>query len=303
MNRFSITVFTPTYNRAHSLPQLYESLCGQDCTDFEWIVVDDGSTDGTKRLIDTWKEEGNINIRYYYQENAGKMAAQNFAVDIADSELFVCLDSDDRLSFQAISKCRDFWNNFKGEICGFVTYKDLSNILSKGHIVDILKKAENEFTGKAVHLTDILESGLFGETAIFTRTDILRQNKFPSFQGEKFVTDAYLWEKLDSKYRFGLMPFISQICTYNPDGYSFNYRRLLFANPLGYRAYHNQRIALGLPGKIKSAICYDAISARIGFKGFLKDAASPFLYALMLPAGIAKYILDSLKLKTFGKVC
>lgn len=308
MNRFFLTVFTPTYNRAHTLGSLYDSLCSQTMPDFEWIVVDDGSTDNTRELVEGWIAEKKISIRYFYQENSGKMAAHNFAVDAADSDLFLCLDSDDRLFETAVYRCSNFWKskvNEAGmeEICGFVTYKEFSNNVCIEPGMRFLDKVRSSFENKAVHLADLRQAGCFGETSIIARTDILRKHKYPVFKGEKFVTDAYLWEQLDSQYLFYVLPYFSQLCTYNTDGYSFDYRRLLFSNPQGYRAYHNQRVRLGLSGKLKSAICYDSISARIGFKGFLSNAASPLLYFLMLPGGICKYLIDSIKLKSFGKLC
>ncbi|MBQ3382395.1 MAG: glycosyltransferase family 2 protein [Bacteroidales bacterium] len=304
MNRFSLTVFTPTYNRARTLPALYESLCSQERGEFEWIVVDDGSTDGTRELAEKWIAENKIDMRYFYQENSGKMSAHNFAVDVACSELFMCLDSDDSLSPQAVSKILDFWKNTtggKGEnmLCGVVSYKDFSPAGRKADILKTLLRAKSLFEGKLVHLKQIKKAGLFGEMAIIVKTDVLRKHKFPVFEGEKFVTDAYLWEKLDSEYVFALMPYVTQNCAYSPDGYSFNYRQLLFSNPLGYRAYHNQRVKLGSGGRLKSAICYDAVSARMGFRGFLTGAASPLLYIAVLPLGLGKYLLDSFHLKTF----
>ena len=87
-----LTIFTPTYNRAYILPKLYESLCVQTCQDFEWLIVDDGSTDNTQELVKEWIEDKKISVRYVYQENRGKMQAFNKAVSLSESELFVCVD-------------------------------------------------------------------------------------------------------------------------------------------------------------------------------------------------------------------
>ena len=97
-----LTIFTPTYNRAYILNKLYESLCVQTCQDFEWLIVDDGSTDNTKELVDTWMGEGRIAIRYVYQQNGGKQRAFNKAVALTNSELFVCIDSDDQLTTEHV---------------------------------------------------------------------------------------------------------------------------------------------------------------------------------------------------------
>src|SRR5690554_1988606 len=91
----AITVFTPTYNRAHTLPRLYQSLLDQIFRDFEWLIVDDGSTDGTKELVEGWIAEAAIQIRYIYQPNGGKHTAFNRGVREARSPLFASIDSDD----------------------------------------------------------------------------------------------------------------------------------------------------------------------------------------------------------------
>ncbi len=301
MDRYSITIFTPTYNRAHTLPELYQSLCFQSCKDFEWIVVDDGSTDGTNKLIEGWIGEKKISIRYFFQENAGKMAAHNLAVDHSRSDWFMCLDSDDKLFDQhVVDNCIHFWQQMSAslseevlsKVCGIISYKSIRenhNLFPRGM--------------QNVHLSELRRSGYKGETVIMVKSAILTSHKFPHFEGEKFVTDTYLYEQLDKDHIFLLMDSPTQICKYNPDGYSFNYRRLLFSNPLGYRAYHDQRIALGQDGKLKSAICYDAISIRIGMKSFLSSSSAPLLCILMLPAGFCKYLIDSYHLKTFKSLC
>ena len=102
-----LTVCTPTYNRAHTLPRLYESLVRQTSQDFEWLVVDDGSTDNTRELVDGWVAEGRIRIRYVYKENGGKPSAHNLGVRMAAGELFFCVDSDDYLTDNAVEVIRN----------------------------------------------------------------------------------------------------------------------------------------------------------------------------------------------------
>ena len=105
-----LTVFTPTYNRAHTLPRTYQSLCRQECKDFVWLVVDDGSTDGTADLVRSWQQEANgFEIRYLYKENGGMHTAHNAAYEVIDTELNVCIDSDDCLADGAVKKILDKW--------------------------------------------------------------------------------------------------------------------------------------------------------------------------------------------------
>ena len=103
-NDYIFTVFTPTYNRAHTLSRVYKSLADQTFKNFEWLIVDDGSTDGTKVLIEKWTEEASFPIRYFYQENQGKHIAHNLGVKKARGELFLSLDSDDTCVPEALER-------------------------------------------------------------------------------------------------------------------------------------------------------------------------------------------------------
>ena len=107
-----LTVFTPAYNRAHTLPRTYESLLRQDCKDFVWLVIDDGSTDNTAELLSQWQKKDNgFEIKYIYKENGGMHTAHNTAYENIDTELNVCIDSDDMLADGAISSILKLWEN------------------------------------------------------------------------------------------------------------------------------------------------------------------------------------------------
>ena len=105
----TLTVFTPTYNRAHTLPRLYQSLCAQTSDDFEWLVIDDGSTDGTRDLVAQWKEDDVIPIHYIYKENGGLYTGYNVAYLTIETELNVCIDSDDAMPADAVEKIVMIW--------------------------------------------------------------------------------------------------------------------------------------------------------------------------------------------------
>ena len=105
----TLTVFTPAYNRAHTITRTYESLCRQTCKDFTWLVVDDGSTDGTRALIEQWIAAGVIDIRYIYQANQGMHGAHNTAYRNITTELNTCIDSDDYMPDDAVQQIVDFW--------------------------------------------------------------------------------------------------------------------------------------------------------------------------------------------------
>ena len=111
-----MTIFTPTYNRAHTIGRTYESLKKQNCKEFIWLIIDDGSTDNTSKLVEQWKNEScGFEIRYIYKENGGMHTAHNIAYENIDTELNMCIDSDDCVAEGAVKKILDKWEKIKNE--------------------------------------------------------------------------------------------------------------------------------------------------------------------------------------------
>ena len=122
----TLTVFTPTYNRAHTLPRTYESLLRQTCKDFEWLVIDDGSTDGTAGLVRGWIEENRIPIRYIYKENGGLYTGYNKAYEVIETELNVCIDSDDFMPDNAVELITGYWKEHGSDEYAGITGLDFT---------------------------------------------------------------------------------------------------------------------------------------------------------------------------------
>lgn len=285
-----LTIFTPTYNRAYILPQLYDSLCEQTCQDFEWLVVDDGSTDHTKELVEGWINEKKISIRYVCQENGGKMRAYNKAVTLSETELFVCIDSDDQLASEFVVKdSLAFWNEHKNDrtdkkIAGMISLRRSSYGSDISHVPAFGSSAN-------------LRSYYDGETTSFVLTDILRNYPYPSYEGENFITDNYIYDGMDEKFLFMFHPYYSQKCDYHEDGYTMNYRRLLFKNPRGHREYHAQRIRLHKEDIVKSMICYISLSLFIKDHTMFSESPNKGLTFLLYPFGCLKYLYDCYMLR------
>ena len=223
-----LTIFTPTYNRSYILPALYESLKKQDRLKFVWLIVDDGSTDDTKQLVSQWIREGNIKIHYYYQNNAGKMAAHNFAVDICDTELFFCVDSDDYLLDNVVSDIITFWSDtrFTETLSGIVAYRKMIGLKNEEH--------SNFGTNKKrAKLRECLQN-YKGETALVFRTSILKKYKFPIIPGEKFISEMYIYNKIDDNYDMLVVKEDFVACQYQIDGYTQNLHKIIARNPKGY---------------------------------------------------------------------
>ena len=281
-----LTIFTPTYNRAYILPKLYESLCVQTCQDFEWLIVDDGSTDNTQKILDSWLEENRISMRYVLQENGGKMRAFNRAVSLSESELFVCIDSDDQLiSERVIEDSLVYWDNHKND----VSNKRIAGMISGKKV----RNNKSDFT-HVPHVGTInkLIKTYGAETTIFLLTEVVKHHPYPSFKGENFITDVYIFDQIDEEYVFLFHSYYSQQCAYRGDGYTFNYRRLLYDNPRGHREYHAQRVSLKKEGWLKSVICYISMSLFVRDHTLFSKSPNLFMTVLLYPLGCMKYLYD-----------
>lgn len=191
----TLTVFTPTYNRAHTLGRTYESLCRQTLQDFEWLVIDDGSTDGTRALVESWQHKARIPIRYIYKENGGLYTGYNTAYANINTELNVCIDSDDFMPDNAVEIIVNYWKeNGSMEYAGITGLDFLlngdpiggyfPNSLKKGHLIDLkLKKLHN------------------GDTKQVMRTDLMKKvSPLIGFPGEKNFNPAYMTYQVDDDY-------------------------------------------------------------------------------------------------------
>ena len=192
-NKRLLTIFTPTYNRAHTLPRTYESLCRQTCQDFEWLIVDDGSTDNTKLLVEGWIKERRVLLRYIYQENGGLYTGYNTAYANIETELCVCIDSDDYMPDDAVEKISKRWNarNKTTEYCGIVGLD--FNVVDKQPIGG--KFPQNVTSG---YYSDVKQKG---DTKEVMRTDLMRTvSPMIGFPPEKDFNPFYMIAQIVDKY-------------------------------------------------------------------------------------------------------
>lgn len=259
--RKELTIFTPTYNRAYILPALYRSLVIQTNLDFEWIIVDDGSTDNTKKIVENWIYENRINIRYYYQSNAGKMQAHNVGVEKSSSHLFMCVDSDDYIYPTSVQKIIECWKEEvdNDKICG---------ILAPRKMLD--SQYENlEYThinSTYITLEQYNNINKFrGETALIFRTEVLKQYLFPKIENEKFITEDYIYSQINYRYKFKFLKAYIIACRYQEDGYTKHYKELIIKNPQGYLLYFSLKshLASSIRLKIKYLLLYIAMSQHL----------------------------------------
>lgn len=240
-----ITVFTPTYNRGYIIEQLYHSLQRQTYQDFEWIVIDDGSTDDTERKFQIFENDNNhFPITYKKVKNGGKHRAINLGVKMAQGEMFFIVDSDDYLTDDALENIvriedtipKDQKTQFAG-VCGECGYS-IDQIMG------------TTFAGDTLDITmlDRKKNGITGDKAEVFYTDILKKYPFPEFEGENFITECVVWDKIAADgYMLRFFNKIIYIAEYLEDGLTKNSFAMFDKNPKGYGLYIYQ---CGLYGQI-----------------------------------------------------
>lgn len=234
----TLTVFTPTYNRAYCLHQCYESLKRQTCKDFEWLIIDDGSTDHTKQLVERWRAESAVPITYVYQDNQGMHGAHNTAYETIRTELNVCIDSDDYMPRDAVENIVCFWKKHGSRrVSGLVGL----DAFPDGSIIGT-KLPEDRTTSTLFDLYH--KHGVKGDKKLVYRTELTRSYPYPLFDGERYVGLAYKYYKLDEQYELLLMNKVLCCVEYLPDGSSLNMLSQYRNNPKGFAFYRKELMQL-----------------------------------------------------------
>jgi len=193
------TVFTPTYNRAHTLDRVFNSLCEQTSRDFEWLLVDDGSSDNTKELIATWMKMADFSIRYFWQENSGKHVAYNLGIREARGQMFGVLDSDDALMPNALDRLFKLWNE--------IPECERSSFCSIG---GLCRDQDGAVIGSSFPISPFdttAQESLFvhrirGEKFVVRRTDVFRRYPFPEIAGTNYIPEPLVGLQIGQSYKF-----------------------------------------------------------------------------------------------------
>lgn len=240
MNKKLITVFTPTYNREHLLPRLFESLCNQTLYNFKWLIVDDGSTDNTKSLVTQWQKETTFfQINYIYKNNGGLHTGYNTAIENIDTELCMCIDSDDWCPNNAIEKITDIWNKIDNEnYIGFIGLDAYEN----GKIVgDMFPDDLKEM----YRYEQNLKYKISGDKQEIYKTEILKK-VFPqkTYKGEKNFNPSYSFIKADKFGKLYVTNDIFRIVEYQETGMSDSMIWQYFNSPNSFAEIRKQQMVL-----------------------------------------------------------
>ena len=278
-----LTIFTPAYNRAHTLPRTYESLLAQDCKDFVWLIVDDGSSDNTADLVKEWQEKKNgFEIRYIYKENGGMHTAHNTAYENIDTELNVCIDSDDRLSSGAVKKILSKWEQIKNR--GYAGIIGLDADMNDGKIIGQgFPDGMTETT-----LAGYYASGGSGDKKLVYRTEVINQYPpYPVFKGERYLALAYKYRLIDQDYKLAVLDEVLCDVEYQADGSSMNMFRQYLRNPNGFAFW--RKVCMQYPERkgrvILDCIHYCSSSQLAHNRNYIKESPRPLLTILCTPLG------------------
>ena len=224
-----VTILTPTYNRKNLLIQLYNSLQKQIAKNFEWLIIDDGSTDGTYTIIDNLRKNANFNIEYKFKENGGKHTALNYAYQFISTPLTFIVDSDDKLTSDATLYIEKVYNKYKNEkdLCGFsfLRAKNNGECLSNYNIKkDGLKESYVECR---------INRGINGDMAEVWLTNCLREYPFPEIENEHFLGEDVVWIRMSEKYKMRFFNKVIYISDYLQDGLTNNRRKYNILSPNG----------------------------------------------------------------------
>ena len=283
-----LTVFTPAYNRVHTINRTYESLLAQECKDFSWLIVDDGSTDNTAELVNSWQKKDNgFDIKYVYKENGGMHTAHNTAYENIDTELNVCIDSDDMLSKDAVLKIKEKWEQVKDK--GYAGIIGLDADMNTGKIIG--KGFPDGMTETTV--IGYYTAGGAGDKKLVYRTDII--NKYPAypvFEGEKYVALAYKYRLIDQDYKMAVLDEVLCDVEYQQDGSSMNMLKQYVRNPKGFAFW--RKVCMQYPESRKRAFieCVHYVSSSLFAKNksFLKESPKKLLTVAAIPFGVTLYI-------------
>ena len=287
----SLTVFTPTFNRAHTLPRLYRSLCNQFCTDFEWLVIDDGSTDGTAELVQEWIKEDIIPIKYVYKENGGLYTGYNVAYLTIETELNVCIDSDDSMPGNAVERILKTWKDRGSDryagIIGLDVDMDSGKPIGGSFPENMSECYLHDLYTKRIHR---------GDTKQVMRTDLMRSvAPMKGFPGERYFNPIYMLLQVCDNYPLLVLnEALCQVEYQEGDSMSSNIWRQYLDSP---RSFAKMRLLVmglkrGSPlNNLRNAIHYvaECIIAR-DRDWFVNTTSKPLTVVAIIP-GLLLFVL------------
>lgn len=223
-----LTILTPTYNRCDLLPKLYQSLQKQTNKNFQWLVIDDGSTDNTGEYMKNIHED-NFIFEYHYKTNGGKHTALNYAHKYIKGEFVCIVDSDDFLTEDAVEVIENDWNKYRdNNNIGIISYQKGG---IHGETISKTAIAPDYYISDHIHFR--VNHWIGGDCAEVVRASLIKKYPFPVLQNECFLSESWLWNNLAQNYQTVYRRKTIYICEYLAGGLTKSGRALRMHNPLG----------------------------------------------------------------------
>ncbi len=306
MANVTFTVFTPTYNRKHTLPRVFDSLYQQTFRDFEWLIVDDGSTDDTQTLVRQWQAKADFPIRYVYQQNRGTHTAYNRGVQEANGELFLPAGSDDAFVPEALERFYHHWQQIpRAERVRFAGVSGHCKDQNGIHHGNYFPSSPLDSDAEEI----VFKYKSRGEKWGFARTDVMREFPFPEPEGVKFVPESYVWFRIARRFK---MRFINEeLRIYFTDGsdrltgqsrYNIAAGRAFFADTLNFSIRWLPHAPLNFIKIAASYVRYctlrgDSLATQLGR---LDNVHAKFLWLVGWPIGWAVAKVDGFRSKSLS---
>lgn len=291
----SLTIFTPTYNRAKLLERCYRSLQRQSSKDFIWFIIDDGSSDNTHEVAEKWiSEQRDFEIRYYYKENGGLHTAYNEAIAHLETELAVCIDSDDYLPDNAVEIIIDFWKKNGSNQYAGITGLDYDANTNK-NIGGYYPKNK-----KSINLIDVLVGRyptVYGDKKHVVRSELYKQvAPMKSYDGEKNFNPHYFHLEISRNFDFLILNENLCYVDYQESGMTNNMLWQYYNSPNSFAEIRLQYLSfdnLPLKFKIKSCVHYDSSCILAKRKAFISRCSNKVIAVLCVPVGfvLSRFIL------------
>ena len=286
-----LTILTPTYNREVQLKDLFESLQKQTVKSFEWLIVDDGSSDTTKNTIENFTRRSAFPIKYVYKNNGGKHTALNVGIKLITSDLVFIVDSDDILTDGAVETILTYHKKYKGYdgLCGYSFLRMYPDGKINGKLFP-----KNEWIASLIE-SRINSDDASSDKAEVYYTDILKQYPFPEYEGEKFLGEDIVWIRIAKKFKMVHINEAIYIGAYLQEGLTNNRRKHNIESPVGCmnRAKEFMSSDIKMKYRLKGALQYIIYGkfAKQSFTSLMKNTPNKSLTLCAIIPGVLLYYL------------
>lgn len=299
--KYTFTIFTPTYNRARTLHRVYESLKAQTFRDFEWLIIDDGSTDNTRELVKGWRRQADFPIRYFWQPNQGRHIAFNHGVQKAQGELFLPFDSDDACVPEALARLKYHWGSIPESKRDQFTGVTALCMDQGGRLVGTkFPRDVTDSDSLEIRYRYRVKGGKWG----FHRTEVLKNFPFPAIRGVNYIKPGFIWRPIAREFRTRYVNETLHVYFRHERGRSDQLSKSGIKHAkgivLGHRSFLNDDIRWlpFAPGQfLRRALYYTRFSLHAGTSildqcKMLDNVWARILWAVMLPLGLLVYLRD-----------